>query len=257
MNCGLQQLGYEADDLTVASYPRPTFARCIVTYAMRATKGLVQTLGESRMRTKSSLFERPLQESRIPLSKCCQREIQVGMTEKEVALLVDSTMRKLGADKEAFDTIAAFGPNAACPHASPTDAVIEPGGLLKLDFGARRQHYNSDITRTICIGKPTAKHEEVYGIVLEAQLKAIDAIRPGKTGKEIDAVARGLHCVERLWQQLRPRLGPLSRHRGSRRACAVTDKRGCARAGDGCDSRAGHLHRRLGRSTHRGRRTGD
>ncbi|MGB9619036.1 MAG: M24 family metallopeptidase, partial [Armatimonadota bacterium] len=111
-------------------------------------------------------------------------QIKPGLTEKAVACLIDSTLRTLGADKEAFETIAASGPNSACPHASPTDAVLRDGDLLKLDFGARRQGYNSDITRTICLGKPSAKQAEVFEIVLEAQLRAIEAIAPGKSGCE-------------------------------------------------------------------------
>ena len=112
------------------------------------------------------------------------------MTEKEVALLIDSTMRQLGADKQGFDTIAAAGPNAACPHHSPTNAVLKAGQLVKLDYGATLNKYNSDITRTICLGNATEEQKKIYRIVLEAQLKAIDAVAPGKTGRQIDAIAR-------------------------------------------------------------------
>ncbi len=112
------------------------------------------------------------------------------MTEKEIALFIDSTMRRLGADKEGFDTIAATGPNAACPHHSPTDTLSRKGNLLKLDYGARAHNYNSDITRTICLGKADAQQKNVYRIVLDAQSQAIQAIAPGKTGRQIDAIAR-------------------------------------------------------------------
>ncbi|MFQ3549399.1 MAG: Xaa-Pro peptidase family protein [Armatimonadota bacterium] len=116
--------------------------------------------------------------------------IKVGMTEKEVAILIDYTMRSVGADKAGFDTIAASGHNSACPHASPTDRKLQYGDFLKLDFGAELNRYNSDITRTFVIGKPTDKHKEIYNTVLAAQMKAIEAIKPNISGKEIDDVAR-------------------------------------------------------------------
>jgi len=183
-----RRLGYEADHLTVSLY-RLLRSRTDSTTALRSTRGLVEALrrvkdpGEIELTRKAA----GIADSAF---RCVIREIRGGMSEKDVALLVDSTLRKLGADKEAFDTIAASGPRAACPHASPTDALLEPGSLLALDFGARYRHYNSDITRTVCLGQPSAKQKEVYGIVLDAQIRAIDAIGPGKAGKDIDAVAR-------------------------------------------------------------------
>jgi len=116
--------------------------------------------------------------------------VKPGMTEREIALEIDIFMRKQGAEKQSFDTIAAAGPNAARPHHQPTDAVLQKGQMLKLDFGAVVDGYCSDLTRTIFMGEPDERQCEVYNVVLEAQLAAIDAIAPGKKGKEIDAVAR-------------------------------------------------------------------
>ena len=117
-------------------------------------------------------------------------QIKPGVSEKDVALLIDYTVRKLGGDKEAFETIAAAGPHAACPHAEPTDYIISNGDMLKMDFGTRYKYYNADITRTIFIGDETDKFKKIYKIVLDAQLKAIEAIKPGKSGREIDRIAR-------------------------------------------------------------------
>ena len=183
-----RRMGYEADHLTVSLY-RVLRSRTDSATAFRSTKGLVEALRRVKDAGEIELIREACGIADAAFSSII-REIRGGMSEKDVALLVDSTLRKLGADKEAFDTIAASGPRAACPHASPTDAVLEPGSLLTLDFGARYRQYNSDITRTICLGQPSAKQKEVYGIVLDAQLRAIDAIGPGKAGKDIDAVAR-------------------------------------------------------------------
>ena len=113
-----------------------------------------------------------------------------GLTEKEVALEIDFRMRRGGADKEGFDTIVASGPHSAWPHAHPTDRVLAEGDFVKMDFGAFARGYNSDITRTVVLGKPTERQQAIYAAVLNAQLKALDAIRPGVKGQEVDAVAR-------------------------------------------------------------------
>lgn len=116
--------------------------------------------------------------------------VKPGITEREVALEIDTYIRSHGGEREAFDTIVAAGPSAALPHNQPGFVVLQTGQMLKMDFGARLDGYNSDITRTIFLGKPDDKQREVYDTVLEAQLRAISEIRPGKTGREIDSVAR-------------------------------------------------------------------
>ncbi len=182
------RVGYEADHVSVAFY-RAIRAQVEPSISMRSTRGIVEQLRRVKVAGEIAIIQEACKIVDNTFSSLI-REIKVGMTEKEAALLVDTTLRRLGADKEAFDTIAASGPRAASPHASPTDSILEKGVLLKLDFGARYCHYNSDITRTICLGEPDEKQREIYNIVLEAQLRAIDAVVPGKPGHDIDAVAR-------------------------------------------------------------------
>lgn len=116
--------------------------------------------------------------------------LEPGMTEKQIAWELEVFMRTRGAEKVAFDIITAGGKNGAKPHAQPTDRVIQEGEPLVMDLGARLNGYHSDLTRTVCVGEPDAKFREIYGIVLQAQLAAEEAARPGMTGKELDAVAR-------------------------------------------------------------------
>ncbi len=118
--------------------------------------------------------------------------VQVGVTEKQIAWEVERRMREYGAEMLAFETIVASGPNGAAPHAVPTERAFEPGDPVIIDMGARYQGYNSDMTRTLCIGGPTARFKEIYNIVLEAQLKSTEAIRPGISCGEADAVARDI-----------------------------------------------------------------
>lgn len=181
-------LGYESDHLTVSSLRslRKALERNV---SLRGTHGLVERVRRVKDAHELSLIRRAAEIADEALAVVLS-EVGLGMTEKQVALLIDSTLRSLGADKEAFETIAAAGPNSACPHASPTDATLQPGQFLKMDFGARYANYNSDITRTVCLGDASAEQRGVYQAVLDAQLKAIDAIAPGRKGREIDAVAR-------------------------------------------------------------------
>jgi len=113
-----------------------------------------------------------------------------GRTEREIALDLEFFMRREGASKLAFDTIVASGPNGALPHAVPTDRVVTEGDLVTLDFGAVVDGYCSDITRTVAVGKADGRQREIYQLVLEAQRTGVAAVRPGRTGREVDAEAR-------------------------------------------------------------------
>jgi Xaa-Pro aminopeptidase len=118
------------------------------------------------------------------------RCIKPGVKESEVGLEFDYQLRLNGAEGSAFDTIVASGPRAALPHGAPTDKAIEPGDLVIIDGGAKYRGYHGDMTRTVVLGKADSKQREIYRIVLEAQRKALEAIRPGMAGKAVDAVAR-------------------------------------------------------------------
>lgn len=116
--------------------------------------------------------------------------VHAGMTEKEVARMLEDEMAKLGSERAAFPTISASGPNGSLPHAIPSDRVIQEGELLTLDFGARVNGYISDMTRTIGFGKISPELRELYERVQTAQQMALDAIRPGVRCADVDKVAR-------------------------------------------------------------------
>lgn len=116
--------------------------------------------------------------------------IRPGMTEREIALEIDCFMRKNGAEESAFETLIAEGDRSAFPHAKPMDREIREGEFVIMDFGARVDGYHSDITRTLLLGQPDERRQAIYDIVLEAQRRAIEAIRPGMQGRQVDAVAR-------------------------------------------------------------------
>jgi Xaa-Pro aminopeptidase len=100
-------------------------------------------------------------------------------------------MRLLGSE-EFNKTIVAAGPNSAFPHHWPTDYVLQPGDFVTMDYGCTVGGYHSDLTRTVVVGKATEKQKKIYDTVLAAQLAAEDALQAGKTGGELDRVARNI-----------------------------------------------------------------
>jgi Xaa-Pro aminopeptidase len=120
------------------------------------------------------------------------REVAPGMTERELAARLEQAMRDHGAAGPAFGTIVASGPHAARPHHDPTDRSFADGEPIIIDMGASLRGYAADLTRTIWVGEPTERLKSVYNVVLAANEAAIAGIRPGMTGAEADAIARGV-----------------------------------------------------------------
>ena len=124
------------------------------------------------------------------------KEIEVGMTEKEIAWEIEKEMRILGAESISFDTIVASGLNGSKPHHSPTNKQISNGEAITIDMGAKLNGYCSDLTRTIFIGKPDEKFKKIYNIVLRSQLISIETAKDGMTGEEIDKISRDIISEE-------------------------------------------------------------
>ena len=116
--------------------------------------------------------------------------IRLGIRECDIAAEISYLHRKYGAECDAFDPIVASGERGALPHARASEKIIRSGEMVVLDFGCCYRGYNSDITRTIAIGNPSAEMKKVYKIVLDAQKKAIEAIHSGVAARSIDAIAR-------------------------------------------------------------------
>jgi Xaa-Pro aminopeptidase len=112
-----------------------------------------------------------------------------GKQEIEVSRIAQARMRELGAEP-SFPPIVAAGPNGAQPHAEAGEREIRAGDMLILDMGVQVDGYCSDCTRTFAVGEPSDSAREIYGLVLDAQAAGLAAVRAGKGGKEVDAVAR-------------------------------------------------------------------
>lgn len=112
-------------------------------------------------------------------------------TEREIALELEVGMRRRGATSSAYETIVAAGPNAALPHARPTDRTIRAGDLVIIDVGALYDGYRSDMTRTFVVGEPTAEQERLLEVVREAQRLGVEVVRDGVAAVDIDRTCRG------------------------------------------------------------------
>jgi len=128
--------------------------------------------------------------------------IKVGVREQDVAAELEFQMRMLGAEKPAFETIVATGERSASPHSQPTARRFGENELLLIDMGASVDGYASDMTRVAYAGVPPKRIRDLYKAVLDAQLTAVNAVRPGVTATKVDAAARNVlksHKLDRAF----------------------------------------------------------
>jgi Xaa-Pro aminopeptidase len=118
------------------------------------------------------------------------KKVKPRMRESDLAAELDYQMRRFGAEGPAFETIVASGDRTALPHARPTARPIGANEILLIDMGASRDGYASDMTRVLHLGRESRETARMYRAVLEAQLAAIDVVRPGITAGRVDLVAR-------------------------------------------------------------------
>ena len=190
---GVKKVGFESQDMTVASYNN----------LIDAIKG-DSALGDVSFVPAPGLAENQriikdheeLQMLQLAIDAADKAMDQVtpvitpGMTEKEVAWRLETAMRDFGADTISFDTIVAAGPNGAMAHHQPTDYVIKQNDPIVIDMGAKVAGYCSDLSRSIAVGEPDETFNKIYDTVLGAQLIAINAVKVGMTGEETDNLSR-------------------------------------------------------------------
>ena len=185
---GLRVVGFEKDNLTVSQLELLKKDLPVRTQ-LEPTAGLIERL---RMIKDAGEIER-IRASVISNSRALEaalKRFKFGMRESELAAEIDYQNRKLGAEAPSFDTIVAAGERSALPHAHPGAAKIGPGILL-IDMGAFREGYANDMTRMAHVGPATPKYKRAYRAVLESQLAALDAVKPGATTNAVDRAARG------------------------------------------------------------------
>jgi len=185
----LGRLGFEAGHLTVAA--RDSLAEQLPDVELVATKDVLESM---RLVKDAHEIEATRKACALvdELFTWIQSRLKPGVREVDIALDLEHEMRRRGAEAVGFASIIASGVNGAKPHAGASGKVIEEGDLVTMDFGARVDGYNADITRTVAISRVTDKQREVYEVVLRAQQAAVDALKPGITYVEADKVARDI-----------------------------------------------------------------
>ena len=150
---------------------------------------IVEALREAKDADEVALIERAAGIATRALSGTLQ-QVRAGMTELQVAGILEKALRDEGSEAHPFETIVASGRRSALPHARASTRVIEIGDVLLLDFGAEEGGYCSDVTRTVVIGRASERVRAVYDIVRAANERAARAVHVGMTGSGADAVAR-------------------------------------------------------------------
>ncbi len=183
----LDHLAIEAESISLALYEQLDARLPNVTLV--AKSGLVEHLREIKDRHEVDAIRLAVAQAQRAF-EVIRAGLRGAQTEKEVAAELEYQIRKFGGSGCSFPPIVAVGPRAALPHAVPTERRIEEQDFVLVDWGARAKGYASDLTRVVVTGKISPKLERVYGVVLNAQRQAIEAIRPGAVMSEIDAIAR-------------------------------------------------------------------
>ncbi|MDZ7615799.1 MAG: Xaa-Pro peptidase family protein [Patescibacteria group bacterium] len=186
---GAGRVAIEADSLTVSLFEQ--LGRKLPKTELLSTSGLVAELRMRKDREEVACIRRAITCAEDAFAAVCG-SLSPEKTERQVADELVFAMGRLGAQGPSFPPIVAAGARAALPHAPLTGQPIGDGGFVLMDWGARVDLYVSDLTRVVIPGKLSAKLRRVYSVVLEAQRKAIEAIRPGVAAKDVDAVARGI-----------------------------------------------------------------
>ncbi len=183
----LQHVGFEKDHLSVAGLldlQKKSSGKKFV-----PTEGMVEDLCGIKDDDELTLIKKAVDISDIVFQKILGM-IKPGISELELSAEISYYHKKFGAENDAFDTILATGIRGALPHGRASDKKIREGEFVTLDFGCIYQGYHSDMTRTVCVGRPSAEMKSVYSIVLTAQTQAISAMRKSVAAKKIDSIAR-------------------------------------------------------------------
>jgi len=188
---GIRELGFEKDHLNVSDFEKVSGA-----------VGGVSLVGVNGVIEELRVLKDPGEVQAVRAAAACSDRafaqllesgvLRPGVQERVVAAELEHYMRLAGATKPAFDTIVASGPRSSLPHGRASERILQAGDFVTLDFGAVVDGYCSDITRTVVLGKAGDEQRKLYELVLRAQLAGVEAVRAGKTGREVDAVSRGI-----------------------------------------------------------------
>jgi Xaa-Pro aminopeptidase len=224
---GVNRLGIESEHLSVQLYSQLENAiKCSgKDIFLLPSVNIVESIRATKDMMELSWIRQATQISDMAIDHA-QKYIREGVSERAIAWELESFSRQHGSETIPFEVIVASGPNAALPHAKPTDRVICKGDVIVIDLGARVDGYCSDITRTFSLSEGTAEFYNIFNIVLGAQLSALSLLSPGMNGDTADNLIRkminnagyeeafghGLGHGVGLETHEYPRIGPKSDH---------------------------------------------
>jgi len=196
----IRRLGFERAHLSYDGFDKLR-TNMPVNTSLEPVSGWLEAHRMLKSESEIALIQRSVETNSKAFERAVRR-VRPGIRERDLAAEIDHQMRRLGAEKPSFETIVASGERSALPHAHPTGAVLKSGQLVLVDMGAFQDGYASDMTRMLFLGTPGARVKRLYRAVLEAQLAAIDAVRPGVTTAHVDRQARNVlkaHKLERAF----------------------------------------------------------
>ncbi|MBN1405464.1 MAG: aminopeptidase P family protein [Candidatus Omnitrophica bacterium] len=181
-----KKLGFESGRI---SFDRYKSFRLGLNCALKPVSGLIEQMRLIKSGEEIEKIRKSVKAAKSALNETV-KYIKPGMSELEVAGFLEWKLRSAGAQEMSFNTIVASGTNSSMPHAIPTAKKIKKREPIIMDCGCLINGYNSDLTRTILLGRIDAQFKYIYNTIIEAQNRAISSVRPGKTASSIDNAAR-------------------------------------------------------------------
>jgi len=180
-------VGFEADNFTYQDYInlKKRFGKIRLTPLTHIIENLRMVKDESEIRNMRQACKYGTQ-----LMNYAVKAAKPGVSENSVKRAIEAYALKNNFSLAGFDIIVASGANSSMPHAAASNKIIKKQEMVTLDLGAMHCGYNSDLTRTVFLGKISRKYLHIYNIVLAAQSVAIEILKPGVYAKDIDAVSR-------------------------------------------------------------------
>lgn len=185
-----KSVGLQADHLTVSA--RKAIAKSVGARRCADTTGIMADIRKIKDDSEIRALRKAVSIAQEAVSATLA-DLRVGQSELDLSARLKYEMEIRGATGPAFGPIVAACANGSKPHYYPSArAKVRAGKPLLIDWGAIYRDYRSDLTRTWSVGTMSRKIREIYQIVLEAQLAAIDAIKPGAKCLAVDAAARSV-----------------------------------------------------------------
>jgi len=185
---GGERIAFESAHVLHLDFER--LADLAARWQWRGTVGVVEALRERKDAGELALIRQAVRIAEEALSRTI-REVRIGLSERQVAGILEHHLRDLGSDATPFETIVASGERSALPHARASTRELQGGEFLLIDFGASYGGYCSDITRTFALRSVNPEMQAIHDIVREATLSASAGVRVGMRGRDADAIARG------------------------------------------------------------------